>query len=141
MVMIRLACALAVFVTCFTIQTYPQDKTKYPSREEINRVLPQAEAATIQYRHSLDQQQIKLGKSADEAVARDRKTLADLEMLLQAIKGNPDGFNGPAGFFVYETLGEIQKNALVCTISAMSKNAILFAVTGSGDKDLENLGK
>lgn len=116
----------------FSVPTRAQDNRDFPSNDEINLVLTQTDRAVQQYKAAIDQEQSHIGSNADEiaAVDRDRQVVKALDVALTALKKNPQGFNGPAGFYVILWLDDADRNALLCASQALSQ-ASLTAVGGN----------
>ena len=120
----------------FAVVGHAQDKKTFPTEDEINLLLTQADRAVQLYKPLVDQEEIHFGKSAvayAEAVARDRQVVDALEMALKALKGRPEGFNGPAGFLLFEWLPDADRNALLCHSGALSQST-MYAMAGDMDK-------
>jgi hypothetical protein len=128
-------CALVLLAVGFAGVGHAQDKKTFPTKDEINLLLTQAGRAVQLYKPLIDQEEILLGKSADyaEAVSRDRQVLSALEMAMKALKQNPEGFNGPAGFVFFMWLDDADRNALLCHSGALSL-ATEYAMAGDMDK-------
>ena len=130
------ACALVLLVVGFAVVGRAQDQKTFPTKDEINLLITQADRAVQLYKPLIDQEEIHLGKSAAtyaEAVSRDRQVVSALEMALKALKEKPEGFNGPAGFLLFMWLDDADRNALLCHSGALSQSTI-YAMAGDMDK-------
>lgn len=133
MVLFRGASALVLLTISFAGVANAQTEKTFPTDNEINLVLTQTERAIQQYKPLIDQQETQVGKSATDAVAHDRQVVKALEMAVKALKGKPQGFNGPLGFMFFEWLDDASRNALLCG-SGASNLAALQMMAGSMDK-------
>ena len=73
--------ALVLFVG-FAVVVHTQDQKTFPdfpTDDEINLLLTQADRALVQYKVVIDQEQIEMGKSGAEAVVRHRQVVNPLE--------------------------------------------------------------
>jgi len=98
-----------------------QDNKTFPTNDEINLLLTQTDRALQQYKPLLDEEAVQLGKSGAEAVAKDRQVVNALETAVAALKKQPQGFNGPAGFAFFEWLDDASRNALLCSSTALNQ--------------------
>jgi hypothetical protein len=125
-------CALVLLVVDFALVGHAQDKKTFPTKDEISLLLTQADRAVQLYKPLIDQEEIYLSKGAAayaEAVARDRQVVSALEMALKALKGKPQGFNGPGGFLLIMWLDDADRNALLCHAGALSRS-LTYAMAG-----------
>jgi hypothetical protein len=99
-----------------------QDKTAFPTDDEIQLLLTQADRAMQQYKPLIDEEEHQLGKTGAEAVAKDRQVVQAVELAAKAFKKHPQGFNGPLGFSFNEWLDDATRNALLCSQTAMSQS-------------------
>jgi hypothetical protein len=132
MQLFRSGCALVLFIVGFAVVGHTQDEKTFPTDDEINLLLTQTDRAVQQYKSVIDQEQIQMGKSYAEAIARDRQVVNALEVALKALKAHPQGFNGPGGFAVILWLDDADRNALLCASGALSQSTIDMT---AGDKD------
>jgi hypothetical protein len=70
----------------FAVVTNAQVDKPFPTDDEINLLLTQVDRAVQQYKLVIDQEEIQMGKSYADAVARDRKVVNALEVALKAFK-------------------------------------------------------
>jgi hypothetical protein len=110
-----------------------QTEKTFPNNDEITLVLTQTERALQQYKPMIDQQETLLGKSEADAVAKDRQVVTGLEEAVKAFKHNPQGFNGPLGFALFEWLDDASRNAALCGNGA-SMQAVLAIMKGKPEK-------
>jgi hypothetical protein len=86
-------------------------------------ILTQADRALQQYKPLIDrEEELQIGKDTAEAVARDRQAVFALEIALKSLKGRPQGFNGPAGFLLFEWLDDADRNVLLCATGALAQS-------------------
>jgi hypothetical protein len=129
---------LLVFVLGFAIAGHSQDKKTFPTDDEVNLLLTQADRAVQLYKPLIEQEEVYLGKVSvayAEAVARDRQVVDALEVALKALKGKPQGFNGPAGFLLIMWLDDADHNALLCHAGALHQS---YTYVMAGDMDKAN---
>jgi hypothetical protein len=120
--MIRLLVLLSsmVLLTAGSAITSAQE---FPTNDETNLMLTQADRAVQQYKPLIDQHERMLGKKAQEAAAKDREVVRGLETAIKAFRQKPQGFNGPLGFSFFEWLDDADRNALLCTSGATNEAA------------------
>ena len=137
MLLLRCASASIVLIVSFAVAVNAQTEKTFPTDDEINLVLTQTERAIQQYKLVIDQEEIQTGKSATDAVAKDRQVVNGLETALEiavkAFRGKPQGFNGPLGFAFFQWLDDASRNALLCG-SGVSAQAALQMMAGNTGK-------
>ncbi len=96
-------------------------ETTFPANDEIQLVLTQADRAMQQYKPLIDQEELQFGKgnAEAEAVAKDRNVVKAIEMAVQVLKKNPQGFNSAGGSALFEWLDDASRNAMVCSSSSV----------------------
>jgi hypothetical protein len=100
-----------------------QDKTNFPTNDEINLMLTQADRAVQQYKPLIDQHERLLGKKAQQAAAKDQEVVRALEMAIKAFRQKPQGFNSALGFSFFEWIDDADRNALLCARGATNEAA------------------
>jgi hypothetical protein len=123
MQLFRSGCALVLFFVGFAAVAHGQGQKTFPTDDEINLLLTQTDRALEQYKSVIDQEQIEMERYA-EAVAKDRQVANNLEFALRALKSNPQGFNGLAGFGVVLWLDDASRNALLCADGALNDSTL-----------------
>jgi len=113
-----------------------QDKTTFPTDDEIQLLLTQADRAMQQYEPLIDQEEQQLGKRGAEAIATDRQVIKAVKLAIETFKKQPQGLNSPLGFAFFEWLDDASRNALICSQTAMSQSAVL-AMAGQTDDALQ----
>jgi len=141
MPLFRCGCVVLFFITSTSL-TCAQDKTTFPTSVEINLMLTQAERAVQLYKPLIDKQERLLGKKTQDGLARDRKVVQALEMAIEAFRKDPQGFNGPLGFALFEWIDDADRNALLCATGATTE-ATKFLLDGNASHadDLVRLGQ
>ena len=136
MYLLRSGFALVLFVG-FAVVGHTQGQKTFPTDDEINLVLSQADRAVQLYKPLIDLEEVQMGKGKGyaEAVARDRQVVNAMEIALKALKAHPQGFNGLGGFAVILWLDDADRNALLCASGAFSQATINMM---AGDKDKAN---
>jgi hypothetical protein len=99
------------------------DEAKFPSDNEIQLVLTQADRAMVQDKLAVADEERQMGKAATEAVAKDRQVIQAVELAVQTFKKQPQGFNSAAGFAFFEWRDDADRNALLCAQAASSQSA------------------
>ncbi|MGD0294477.1 MAG: hypothetical protein ABSB30_11520 [Terracidiphilus sp.] len=121
MSLFRCASAFVLLAVGMAVAAYAQTDKSFPSEYEINLMLTQAEQAIQQYKPLIDQQESQVGKSAQDAATNDRQVAASLQAAVNALKSNPQEFNGPLGFAFFQWLDDASRNAALCASSASSQ--------------------
>lgn len=133
MPLLRSGFAVVLFLVSAAVVGHGQDEKPFPTDNEVNLLLTQADRAIQLYKPLIDQEEVQLGKAYAEAVAKDRQVVRALEMALKALKAQPQGFNGPAGFAFFEWLDDADRNALLCA-SGASTQSTLDVIAGNTDR-------
>ncbi len=122
-----------LFVSLAT--TCRAQETTFPTNDEIQLVLTQADRAMQQYKPLIDQEELRFGKGSVEleAVTKDRQVVKAIEMAVQVLKKNPQGFNSAGGFALFEWLDDASRNAMVCSTSSMLQSTT-FLMAGEINK-------
>jgi hypothetical protein len=112
--------AIATWIILPAVPASPaQDKTTFPTDDEIQLLLTQADRAMQQYKPLIDEEERQLGKQGADAVTKDREVVGNMELALKTFKKKPQGFNSPLGFALFEWLDDASRNALLCSQTAM----------------------
>lgn len=130
--MALIRCASAFILLGVSFASAQTDKS-FPTNDEIQLVLTQTERAMQQYKPLIGQQEIRMGKTATEAVVKDRQVVEALELAVKTFKSQPQGFNGPLGFAFFQWLDDASRNALLCGSSA-SGQATVQLIAGNREK-------
>ena len=112
---------LLAVVISFGPVIHAQKETPFPTDDEIQLLLTQADRAMQQYKPLIDEEERQLGTKGADAVAKDREVVGNMELALKTFKKKPQGFNSPLGFAFFEWLDDISRNALLCSQTAMSQ--------------------
>jgi hypothetical protein len=137
----RCVCVVLFFITSISL-TCAQDKSNFPTNEEITLMLTQAERAVQQYKPVIDEQGRLLGNRTQAAATKDREVVQALEMGIKAFRKNPQGFNGPLGFAFFEWIDDAGRNALLCaTTATAAATNLLLEGNVSQAKDLMQHGQ
>jgi hypothetical protein len=110
-----------------------KDETQFPTNDEINLLLTQADRAMQQYKPLIDEEERQLGKTGAEAVAKDRQVIQAVDIAVEVLKKQPQGFNSPAGFALFEWLDDAGRNALLCSSTVLMQST-MFMMAGKTDK-------
>jgi hypothetical protein len=120
MLSFRFGCFVLFFIANCTIAG-AQEKTNFPTTDEINLMLTQADRAVQQYEPLIGTHVRLLGKKAQQAATKDREVVQALKMAIRAFRKNPQGFNGPLGFTFFEWIDDADRNALLCASGATNE--------------------
>jgi hypothetical protein len=112
---------LLAIVISFGPMIYAQKETTFPTDDEIQLLLTQADRAMQQYKPLIDEEERQLGTKGGDAVAKDREVVGNMELAVKTFKKQPQGFNSPLGFAFFEWLDDASRNALLCSHTAMSQ--------------------
>jgi hypothetical protein len=118
MPLLRCAAVLVLLIFSYAVIGKAQNEKPFPTNDEINLLLTQTERAIQQYKPLIDQEEIQMGQSYKDAAANDRNVVGALENFIKNLKTKPQGFNSPAGFLLFETLDDADRNALLCSSGA-----------------------
>lgn len=133
--------SVLLLLTAFSYRIHGQEKqkgTNFPTDEEIQLVVTQADRAIKQYELLLDQEKAMLGKEGADAVVKDREVIAALKLGVQGFSKNPQAFNGPLGFSFFEWLDDASRNAVLCSANA-SNDAFKSLLNGEKEKAISDL--
>jgi hypothetical protein len=119
---------LIVFLLGFAPVSHAQDKTTFPTDDEIQLLLTQADRAIQQYEPLIDQEEQRLGKRGAENIATDRQVVKAIKLAIETFRKQPQGLNSSIGFAFFEWLDDASRNALMCSQTAMSQSAVLAMV-------------
>jgi hypothetical protein len=129
MALFRCASAFVLLAVSFASA---QTNKSFPTDDEINLVVTQTERAVQQLKPLIDQEEIRIGKSAGD-VAKDRQVVEALELAVNTLKSQPQVFNSPLGFSFFQWLDDASRNALLCGSSAL-KEATVQIIGGNKNK-------
>ena len=121
MLLLRSLSLLTIVISFGPVVVRAQKETHFPTDDEIQLLLTQADRAMQQYRPLIDEEERQLGKKGVDAVAKDREVVGNMELALKTFKKRPQGFNSPLGFAFFEWLDDAARNALLCSQTAMSQ--------------------
>ena len=139
MSLLRFALCVAIFMISFVPVSRAQDETTFPTDNEIQLLLTQAERGIQQYKPLIDEEESRLGKSGTEAIAKDRQVVQSIELAVQTFRKQPQGFNSALGFALFEWLDDASRNALLCSSQALSQTTMLM-MAGNAAKANELIG-
>jgi hypothetical protein len=120
MILFRSASAFFLLTVSFA---NAQTVKSFPTDDEISLVVTQTERAVQQLKPLIDQEEIRIGKSATDAVAKDRQVVEALELAVNTLKSQPQVFNSPLGFSFFEWLDDASRNSALCGSNALSEAA------------------
>jgi len=126
----------ALLIVLFVPAIHAQKETTFPTDDEIQLLLTQTDRAMKQYKPLIDEEERRLAKAGTDAVAKDRQVVKAVETAVQLLTKQPQGFNGPVGFSLFEWLDDATRNALLCSQGAMSQSTMLL-MAGKTDDALQ----
>lgn len=104
-----------LFLTSFCIAQEQKDEPKFPTNEEIQLVLTQAERAFDQYKASvISEAELPTAKQDKSSLEKDQEVVRLSAKLLDALKKRPETFNGLGGLLLLTTLDDASRNAALC---------------------------
>jgi hypothetical protein len=126
---LRSACA-SVVIVCAVLYVPPasgqtQPKTSgqdqaasvaFPSKDQINLVVSQADRAFDSYASAVQQESELSGdtQQIQQMVSKDAQVLELGRKVIGALKENPELFNGPMGFLLVGGLDDASRNMAIC---------------------------
>jgi|SRR6267378_1693145 len=130
--------AFILVLSFVSLATIGRAQETFPTNDEIQLVLTQADRAMQQYKLLIDQEERHFGKGGAEveAVAKDQGVVKAIEMAVQVLKKNPQEFNSPGGFALFEWLDDASRNAMVCS-STFATQATMALTNGDINKTTE----
>jgi hypothetical protein len=124
----RPAKLLLAFFFAYPLSLPAQSKPEFPTTEEINTLMQQANLALKQYQTTMLEETAKIGKDAD-ATENEKKALENWQFLASVMKSDPArNFNSGAGFMVVEQLNTAYETSLACEINALTNQSVAFVV-------------
>jgi hypothetical protein len=125
-----------LLVVWLTLPCRAQEQKPFPTNGEIQLLVTQADRAMGQYQALIDQDLVRANKKNADAIATDRGLIHAIETAVKALRTNPQGFNGPAGFAFFEWLDDASRNAVLYSQAALS-DASLRMMAGDEAKAAE----
>jgi hypothetical protein len=101
----------------------------FPSNDEINLLLTQADRAIGQYKATLDLEKTRFEKSSAEAeaLAKDKEVSSGWDEMFKGMKIKPQAFNSRFGLEIVLLLDDASRNMLLCSNQA----SLLIPQSGS----------
>lgn len=90
----------------------------FPTNEEINMLMTQANRAMEQYRLIVTEEDAFLGSAASEGTAQDKQVIASWDVMSKGFKAKPQAFNSTLGFEFVLTLDDAARNAVLSSNQA-----------------------
>ncbi len=109
-----------------SVRLFGQDKARaaFPTTEEINLVVSQAERAFDQYKSSvLMEGNLQSSKLDPSALKKDEDLIGMSRELIVGLKAKPAAFHGLGGLLLLSTLDDASRNAALCTSSGSAEIA------------------
>lgn len=118
----------ALFLSVATCNAQTQASADFPTTDEIQLVVRQAERSFAEYKASVDQEaELPSAKSDSSGVKRDRELLAMADKVIDGLKKKPDVFNSLGGLLLLTTLDDASRNAALCSGSGIGDIGELLA--------------
>jgi hypothetical protein len=134
-----------LFLTSFCIAQEQKDEPKFPTNEEIQLVVTQAERAFDQYKASVvSEAELPTAKQDKSSMEKDQEVVRLSAKLLDALKKKPEAFNGLGGLLVLTTLDDASRNAALCANAGMldiAKNILDKPDVNAANRMLAIVGK
>jgi hypothetical protein len=128
-----------VALTCvLSSPALAQEREAFPSTDEIKLLLNQLDRSVQEYEPLIDQERREFGKGGIEAADKDQAVVKNIKMAVGVLGQNPQGFNSPAGFLLFEWLDDASRNAVACS-SGASTQANLAYLAGNAERATELL--
>lgn len=124
---------VAVLMAISAAAAHAQAERTFPTDEEVGLLLTQTDRALDRYKPLLDEQEAQIGKSVEEDVANDRKLVSSVQASVKVLNAKRQSFNGPLGFAFFESLVDMDRNALRCGFAASSQSSG-YVIAGDHDK-------
>ena len=124
---------VAVLMAIGAVAAHAQAERTFPTDEEVGLLLTQTDRALDRYKPLLDEQEAQIGKSVEEDVANDRKLVTSVQGSIKVLSAKRQSFNGPMGFAFFESLVDMDRNALRCGFAASSQSSG-YVIAGDHDK-------
>jgi hypothetical protein len=107
---------LTVFLVC-AVSLSAQTTPEFPTTNEINTLMQQANLAMKQYQVAMLDETAKIGKDTDSQ-ENEKHALENWQFIVSVVKPKPDNFNSGVGFMVVDQLNTAYQNALACEVNA-----------------------
>lgn len=131
----------ALFLSVTTCIAQTQASADFPSTDEIQLVVTQAERSFAEYKTSVDQEaELPSAKNDPSGVEKDRALLAMASKIIEGLKKKPDVFNSVGGLLLLTTLDDASRNAALCSSSGISDiGELLESNTGNAARGYQIL--
>jgi hypothetical protein len=115
---------IALLLSGVTIFAQQRSDVAFPTTEEINLAVSQAERAFEQYRNSVAMEQTLESSKRDPAsLKKDQEVVEMSHKLIVALKEHPDRFHGLGGLLLLSTLDDASRNAALCSSAGSAEIA------------------
>lgn len=109
---------LGILVVFFGMPSLAQQKTQvtFPTTEEINLVVAQAQRAFEQYEKSVVMEKtLKAAKDDPSSIQKDEEVVEMSRKLIAGLKEHPEKFNGLGGLLLLSSLDDASRNSALCS--------------------------
>jgi hypothetical protein len=112
--------AVLLLLSCATVGQAQDTDKPFPSNDEIDLLLTQADRAMEQYKAAVNLEEKEMEKTSEEAeaVAKDRDVYAGWQVMSKGMKVKPHAFNSRFGVEIVLLLDDASRNAVVCSSQA-----------------------
>ena len=118
----------ALFLSVATCTAQTQASADFPTTDEIQLVVTQAERSFAEYKTTVDQEaDVPSAKNDSSGVEKDRELLAMAKKVIDGLKKKPDVFNSLGGLLLLTTLDDASRNAALCSSSGIGDVGELLA--------------
>ncbi len=117
---------IVLLLSSVTASTQQQKRAQvdFPTKEEINLVVTQAERAFEQYKTSVAMEaNLQSARDEPSALRKDEEVVEMSHKLIEALKKNPGGFHGLGGLLLLSALDDASRNAALCSTSGTGEIA------------------
>jgi hypothetical protein len=119
---------MRLFFTLLLISapSFAQQKAEvqFPSTDEINLVVSQAERAFEQYKNSvLMEKTLESSKRDPTSLKKDEEVVEMSQQLVAGLKKNPNAFHGLGGLLLLSSLDDASRNAALCSSAGSTEIA------------------
>lgn len=118
-------CLLFLTSSCIAQE---HDEPRFPTKEEIQLVVTQAERAFDQFKSSVaTEAELPTSNKDGSGVKKDQELIAMSVKVIDVLKAKPEAFNGLFGLFLLTTLDDASRNAALCVTSGIGDLAEMLS--------------
>jgi hypothetical protein len=111
----------AILITSSALAQEPPKKPSFPTGDEIELVVSQAERAFDQYNQAVTLESGIPSMQEDKTgIERDRQVVTSAKTLVAGLKRKPQAFHGVGGLLLLGILDDASRNAALCSASTFA---------------------